>query len=326
MKYVRSACRPTLTPNVRLAFVVGLAVVAVVAFLCMNQVVGFSLTWKFRSDKLFAMILVATCTAMSTVVFQTITFNRILTPGVMGFDALYLLLQALLVALFGSVAFIHLNPAAKWAMEITIMVSMVTLLFRWLFGAKRRDLFLMILVGIIFGILFRSATDMIMRILDPVEYSAVLDAGFASFNQIEEQLLVVSAIVCAPAVYCLWRWRDAFDVMLLGKDHATNLGIQYNRQVTKTLVCIGILVAVPTALVGPITFFGLLVANLAYQFSGTFKHAYVMPMAVGIALTFLIGGQAILEHQFNFGGALSIIVEFVGGMVFVLLILKRGKS
>ncbi|WP_119393972.1 iron chelate uptake ABC transporter family permease subunit [Salinibius halmophilus] len=312
-------------PINRLMLACLLAIAGAVAFLAMNRVVGWSLTWQFRSDKLLTMLVVAPCIAMSTVAFQTITFNRILTPSVMGFDALYMLLQALVVALLGSVALSDMNPYLKWAGEILLMVAMVTLLFRWLFGGKRRDLFLMILIGIIFGILFRSATDLIMRILDPVEYAAVLDASFASFNQVNKDLLLASMVICIVPMLALWRWRHRFDAMLLGRDQAINLGVDYNRQVTKTLICIAILVAVPTALVGPITFFGLLVANLAYQFSGTHKHAYVMPMAVAISVTFLVGGQAVLEHVFNYGSALAIIIEFLGGLVFILLILQRGK-
>lgn len=312
-------------PASRVLCVVLLLVAAIAAFLLMNRVVGWQLTWKFRSDKLFGMLLVASCIAMSTVVFQTITFNRILTPSVMGFDALYLLLQALLVAVFGGLAFATVNPYIKWLVEIALMVALVTLLFKWLFGGKRQDLFLMILIGIIFGILFRSATDLIMRMLEPSEYNMVLDASFASFNQLESDLLLASSIICIPPILALWHWRGVYDVMLLGKDHATNLGIDYNRQVTRTLICIGVLVAVPTALVGPITFFGLLVANLAYQFAGTYKHAYVMPLAVALAALCLVGGQAVLEHVFNYGSALAIIIEFLGGIVFIMLIVKRGR-
>ena len=45
----------------------------------------------FRGGKLAVMLLVAYAVAVSSVLFQTVTHNRILTPAIMGFDALYLL-------------------------------------------------------------------------------------------------------------------------------------------------------------------------------------------------------------------------------------------
>ena len=40
--------------------------------------------------------------AYSTVIFQTITHNRILTPSIMGLDSLYLLVQTVVIFFLGS--------------------------------------------------------------------------------------------------------------------------------------------------------------------------------------------------------------------------------
>jgi len=85
-------------------------------------------------------------------------------------------------------------------------------------------------------------------------------------------------------------------------------------------------VSISTALVGPVTFFGLLVANLAYLLAGSHQHRFILPMAFGIAAVILIAGQAILEHLLHFATGLSVIIEFVGGIFFLFLILKQGRK
>src|SRR5690606_14722630 len=93
--------------------------------------------------------------------------------------------------------------------------------------------------------------------------------------------------------------------------------------VSRFMVVIAIMVAISTALVGPITFFGLLVANLAYQLMRTHRHTYLIPAAVLISLIVLVGGQLVVERVFTFSTTLSVIVNFVGGIYFIVLLLRE---
>ena len=114
-----------------------------------------------------------------------------------------------------------------------------------------------------------------------------------------------------------------FDVLNLGRANAINLGVNYHRSITSMLMMISVLVAISAALVGPVTFFGLLVASLAYSLVGTSRHKFVLPAAALLAIICLVGGQTILERVFEFDTALSIIIEFLGGIVFIMLVLRR---
>ena len=51
-----------------------------------------------RGIKVLAMAITGVAIAYSTVIFQTITHNRILTPSIMGLDSLYLLLQTVVIS------------------------------------------------------------------------------------------------------------------------------------------------------------------------------------------------------------------------------------
>lgn len=304
---------------------IGLSVVAVaamIAFMTLNAKGRWDFILPFRGTKLAAMVLVAYAIAVSTVLFQTITSNRILTPSIMGFDALYMLIQTSIVFFFGAIHFSQIGPNGMFAIEVVVMVAFSALLYRWLFSGGMRSLHLLMLVGIVFGVLFRSISNLMQRMIDPNEFAVLQDRFFASFNTVNSDILLISAVMILIVSAIGWRIMHTFDILALGRETAINLGVDHKRVVTIILVLVTILVAVSTALVGPVTFFGLLVSNLAYQIAGTGRHRVVLPVAILLAIICLVGGQLILERIFAFNTALSIIIEFLGGLVFIILLIR----
>lgn len=313
-------------PGFRLGLLALLAVLAGTAFMTVGVQTDWAFVLEHRGVKLLTMLVVACAIGMSTVVFQTITHNTILTPSIMGLDALYQFLQALLVLLLGASGVVAWGVLPKYLLELGLMVAFSVLLMRWLFTGQASSLHLMLLVGMVGGILLRSLTSFAMRMIDPNEFATLQDRMFANFNSIQLQLLWPSMALMLPGVAWIWHRRHVLDVLALGRDVAVSLGVDYQRQVLQLLVVMACLVAVSTALVGPVTFFGLLVSNLAYQSMGTRRHRWVLPAAVLWGVVLLLGGQVVLEQVFAFNTALSIVVEFLGGMVFIYLLMRKGKT
>jgi len=302
-----------------------IALLAAVAFMTIGAKGSWSFILSFRGTKLAAMVLVAYSIAVSTVLFQTVTNNRILTPSIMGFDALYILIQTVIVFFFGAVHIDWIGPNMRFITETVVMVLFAGSLYYWLFSGAARSLHLVMLVGIICGVFFRSLSNLMQRMLDPDLFAVLQDRFFASFNTINADILTLSAIIVAAVSLYGWRLLHVFDVLALGREPAINLGVDHRRVVRLILLMVTVLVAVSTALVGPITFFGLLVANLAYMLAGSGKHRVVLPIAVLLAIICIVGGQTILERAFAFNTALSVIIEFLGGLVFIIL-LVRGNA
>ncbi len=313
--------------RIRLLFVLlgVLSATAVVAFLVVGAHGSWDFVLPFRGRKLLALVLVAFAIAVSTVLFQTVTENRILTPSILGFDALFVLIQTCLVFFLGSTGLSGLPPTVSFAGEVVLMVVLSIALFRWLFGGPRRSLHLLVLVGIVFGVLFRSVSALLQRLIDPNEFAVLQDRLFASFTSVEPDLLAVSAVIIAGASALLWRDRRSLDVLGLGRDMAVALGVDHRRIVLRLLVIVSLLVSVSTALVGPVTFLGLLVASLAHQLTGSHRHAVLLPAAVLLAVLALVGGQTVLEHVFGLGTVLSVLIEFLGGIVFLLLVMRGAR-
>lgn len=315
----------SLSSNRHAIILVGLGVLvllACVVFMTYDAKGSWAFVLQFRGRKLAGMILVAAAIAISTILFQTITNNRILTPAIMGFDALYRLIQTLLVFFLSGIQLRALDEYTLFFAQAGIMVVLSSVLFRWLFSGAVRDLHLLVLVGVIFGILFRSLSDFLQRIINPNDFVILQDRTFARFSAIDETLLLVAAILIVGVSAVAWSMRRKLDVLALGREAATSLGVDFKRTVFVVLAMVSVLVSISTALVGPVTFFGLLVVNLAYLLLGSSRHAFTLPASILIAMLCLIGGQVILEQIFGFNSSLSIIIEFVGGIVFIAMLLK----
>ncbi|WP_339642174.1 iron chelate uptake ABC transporter family permease subunit [uncultured Pelagibacterium sp.] len=314
--------RRRIAPEYILAGLAVLTVITIVLFMTVGARGSWGFVLSFRGTKVLTMVLVAYAIGLSTVMFQTVMQNRILTPSIMGFDSLYVLIQTGTVFLFGGLAAATVHPYIKFSVELGAMLVFSGLLCLWMFSGRHRSLHLMVLVGIVIGTLFRSMSNFMVRIIDPNEFARIQDSLFASFNSLNTDLLTVSMVIIGLATVVAWRIGHTFDVLSLGRETAINLGVPYKRTVLIILLLVTLLVSVSTALVGPVTFFGLLVANLGYLMIGTSKHRYVLPATIMLGVICLLGGQLILERVFNFTTAISVIIEFAGGLVFIILILR----
>ncbi|MBC1358719.1 iron chelate uptake ABC transporter family permease subunit [Listeria booriae] len=293
-------------------------------FLFMGGNPAFALT--LRSTKLVAIVFTGVAIAVSTVVFQTITQNKILTPSIMGLDSLYMLLQTSLVFIFGSQALMRLG-SGRWNffLSVLLMMGFAFVLYWLMFKRNGRNIYFLLLVGIVCGTLFSSFASFMEMLIDPNEFQIVQDKMFASFNNVNTSILVVAIVIFIAAIGYLWPFVKYLDVLALGKDQAVNLGIPYNKMVKRLLMVIVVLVSVATALVGPITFLGLIVANVAYQFLRTHRHAELLIGASLISLVALVGGQLLAERIFHFNTPISVIINLCGGVYFLYLLLRGAK-
>lgn len=279
-----------------------------------------------RVIKVAAIIITGGAIAFSTTIFMTITNNRILTPSVMGLDSLYLLIQVLIIFVFGSNSLAMMNSNINYLISIGMMMLFSLVLFRLLFKGEGNNIYFLLLVGMILGTFFSSFTSFMQVLIDPNEFMVAQDRMFASINNVNGNLVYVSIIVIVLTTIYFLRYYKYLDVLALGKDQAINLGVPYDFVVKRLLIVVSILISIATALIGPITFLGLLVVNIAYQFLKTFRHIYLILGSVFISIIALLGGQFIVERVFVFQTPISVIINFIGGLYFIYLLLKENKT
>ncbi len=279
-----------------------------------------------RIPKVIAIAITGGSIAFSSMIFQTVTNNRILTPSILGLDSLYMFVQTISVFLFGASSIFMINRNVNFMVSVTIMLAGTLVLYKILFKKDgNSNIFFLLLVGTVLGTLFKSMTSFMQVIIDPNEFEALQSKMFASFTNVNTDILLIAVIAILIIFVLFYDDVKKLDVMLLGRDQAINLGIDFDRFSKKVLIVVAVLVSISTALVGQITFLGLLVVNLSYQFLNTYKHSYQITGSILISIIALVAGQFIVERILNFGSTVSIIINFVGGIYFIYLLMKEGK-
>lgn len=287
---------------------------------------GFDYAFPRRLIKIGAMVLTGIAISYSTVVFQTITHNRILTPSVMGMDSMYEVVQTLIYFFAGSMSFWVVNRYLNFGASIIAMVLFAIILYRFLFRSNKYPIYLLLLIGMIIGTLLGSLVTFLQVLIDPVEYLSLQTMLFASFTNVKAELLYIATGILILAFIYGSQIMHKLDVMSLGRENAINLGVNYDRMVMNVLILASVLIATATALVGPITFLGLIVANLAYQYLVTYKHSILIIGASLISIIALVGGQFLVEHVLELRTTLSVIINFIGGIYFIYLLLKESRA
>lgn len=312
--------------SIKILILVGLVIIFCGLYLFQGLNGNYDYILPRRVIKLIAMALTGVSIAYSTVIFQTITHNRILTPSIMGLDSLYLLLQTVIIFFLGSSHVVVMNTQVIFFISVIAMIGFALLLYQFLFRSEGRPIYFLLLVGIIVGTFLGSITTFLQVLIDPNEFTRVQDKMFASFNNVNGDLVWFALVIVIIVMVIGWRMVNELDVLSLGRDNAINLGVSYDKVVKRTLIISAVLIAVSTALVGPITFFGLIVANLSYQFFKTYKHSVLITGAALLSLVALIGGQWVVERVFTFSTTLSVIINFIGGIYFIYLLLRESRS
>lgn len=302
------------------------ALALIILFMTYHALGSWDYVLPSRGKKLFAILITGSVIAVSTIVFQSITNNRILTPSILGLDSLYMLIQTFGIYALGSANLTFMNKNYNFLFSAGLMVLFSGLLYKLMFRREGQNIYFLLLVGLIMGTMFQSASSFMEVLIDPNEFLILQGKMFASFNNVSSDLLILSTVLLAGTTVYFMRFAKYLDVISLGKDQAVNLGIPYDYVVKRLLVVIAIFVSISTALVGPITFLGLLVANVGHQLFRTYKHSILIPGTILLSIIALVGGQFLVERVFGFTTTVSVIINFTGGVYFVYLLLKENKS
>ncbi|EAH9897911.1 enterochelin ABC transporter permease CeuC [Campylobacter coli] len=279
---------------------------------------------KNRFLQIAAIVIVAICIAISTVIFQTLCNNKILTPAIIGLDSLYMLLQSALVFSLGSANLSVYRNDINFLITLACMVVFSLGLYKILFSSDK-SIYLIMLLGLIFGTLFSTLSSFFEILIDPDEFMIIQGRMFASFDNVAFDVLALAYIVTLLSFIWIFRYMKFLDPLSLGKDLSINLEINYQKISKHLMIIIAILTSISTALVGPITFLGLLVVNITYELFKTAKHSILLLACILISILALLGGVFFVSRIFDYNTTISVIINFLGGIYFIYLVLKGNK-
>ena len=272
------------------------------------------------------MLIASFAIGSASIIFQSIINNRIVTPCLLGMNSMYTLVHTAVVFVVGSGSIFAVNSNLSFAIDLIVMSLAATFVYSYMFRKTGNNVLYVLLIGTVLSSFFGSIQSTMIRVMDPNEYDTLLTALVADFNNVNAEVIVFSLILLTVLTMILWKDLKLLDVITLGKDQAINLGVDYDRTVRKLLLGVVFCIAAATAMVGPISFLGLMIANLARQLLKTHKHSYLIIGSSLMGMLTVIGGQLISQHVFSYAVPISTFITIGGGIYFLyLLLLGKGE-
>lgn len=286
----------------------------------------FRYAMRLRTPKLIVMLITAFAIGGASIVFQSIINNTIVTPCLLGMNSLYTLIHTAVVFFAGTGSFLALNANASFAVDVVLMGLVATVIYGWLFQKTRHNVLYVLLIGTVLSSFFSSIQTTLTRIMDPNEYDTLLTTLVASFSNVNSEIILFSILLLSAVIFVLRKDLMLLDVLTLGKEQAINLGVDYDRSIRRLLLGVTLCIAVATAMVGPISFLGLIIANLARQFLKTYRHTQLILGSALFGMIVLVGGQLLVEHVFTYSIPVSVFITVGGGLYFLYLLLAAKKA
>lgn len=306
-----------------------LAVVAAAAYMLVEVNFDnerlFFYALKLRTPKLIVMIITAFAIGGASLVFQSVINNTIVTPCLLGMNSLYTLIHTAVVFFAGSTSVLANNANASFAVDLVIMGITATVIYGWLFKKTNYNVLYVLLIGTVLTSFFSSIQSTLTRVMDPNEYDNLLSTLVASFSNVNSEIILFSVVILGVLIFVLRKDLALLDVITLGRQQAVNLGVDYDRTIRRLLLGVTICIAVATAMVGPISFLGLIIANLSRQLLQTFRHGQLILGSALFGMIVLVAGQLIVEHVFTYSIPVSVFITVGGGIYFLYLLLTRRR-
>ena len=278
---------------------------------------------KIRTPKLAAMLITAFAIGGASIVFQSIINNTIVTPCLLGMNSLYTLIHTAVVFFAGSGSIIAVNANLSFAVDVALMGIVATVIYSYLFQKTNHNVLYVLLIGTVLTSFFSSIQSTLTRVMDPNEYDALLATLVASFSNINSEIITLSLVLLAAIIFFLRKDLALLDVLTLGKQQAINLGVDYDRSIRRLLLGVTLCIAVATAMVGPISFLGLIIANIARQLFKTYRHTYLILGSALIGMVVLVAGQMVVERVYHYAVPVSVFITMGGGIYFLYLLLAN---
>ena len=321
LKIQRSRRRRMLT---RLGCLIGLVVLfaALYQFAFVNPKF-FSYAMSIRLPRLIVLLTAGTAISAAAIIFQTIIRNNIVTPCLLGMNSLYLLIHTGVVFFLGSGSEFATNTVYAFAVDIIVMGTAASFIYYSIFQKTGGNVLYVLLIGTVLTTFFSSMQNSLTRIMDPNEYDALLNSLVASFTNVNAACIIPGIVLLALLAWWLRRDLSILDVISLGREQAISLGVDYETTLRRLMVGVALCIAVATALVGPLSFLGLITANVARQMFTTYRHTYLIAGASLVGMLVLAAGQFIVEHVMVYSVPVSVFVTIGGGIYFLYLILTQ---
>lgn len=278
---------------------------------------GWEMFFITRFPRTAALVLAGAVMAMSGLVMQMITQNRFVEPTTTGTTE-WAGLGLLLVMVF----FPHAGMLTKMVGAILAAFVGTLVFFGFIQRVTLKSSIVVPIVGMMLGAVVGSVSNFVAFSTDMTQALGIWFAG--SFTSVlKGQYEPIWALVVI--VIIIFVAADRFTVAGLGRDIATNVGLNYNRIVLLGTGVIALSSGIITVVVGNLPFLGLVVPNVVSMFRGDDLRSnlpWVALSGIGIVTACDLIGRTIIAP---FEVPVSLILGIVGAAVFIFLLIRGRK-
>ena len=270
-----------------------------------------------RIPRTVGLVLAGAALAMCGLVMQQLTQNRFVEPTTTGTTEWAGLGLLLVMLVF---------PDAPLMVRMVGAVGMAfvgtMLFFLFLRRVMLTSSIIVPIVGMMVGAVVGAVSTFIALSTNLLQSMAAWFTG--SFTSVlrgqYEPLWIVLLVVVAVFITA-----DRFTIAGLGRDVATNVGVDYSRVVLVGTVLIALAAGVVTVVVGNLPFLGLIVPNVVSLIRGDDLRSNLPWVALGgIALVTVCDILARIVNA-PFEVPVSLILAMVGAVVFITLLLRQRR-
>ncbi len=271
-----------------------------------------------RLPRLAAGLLAGAGLAVAGTIIQTVFDNPLASPNLIGVNAGAGFSVVVCSMLFPTAYF--LLPGAAFAGALSAM------LFIYFLGSRARfSKLALILAGIAVNSLVNSATDFIYSVRDDAMLGSKLFRT-GSLSAVDERVLAPAGLVILVAMVLAYLFRNELEVLSVGEETATSLGLRLKSYRFLFLILASVLAGASVSFAGLIGFMGLVVPHVARLLVGG-EMRYLLPVSALTGALLLVSCDAASRLVFApYEVPVGIVISLLGVPFFLWLLLRRKRS
>ncbi len=281
-----------------------------------NKMVS-TIVYKMRLPRNILAALVGANLAVAGLLLQAVMKNPLADPGITGVSSGASVFAIIVLLLAPSLTpFLPIGAFAGGAIACFIVFLMA-----WKNGLNPGRI---VLSGVAVNTILGGIIAFLSTMFSDRIQSAMLwlNGSLATKTWADVQMLFAYSIVGLILSFLLIR---SANVLQLGDEQATNLGFNVNKTRLMISVVAVFLAATSTAVVGIISFVGLIVPHICRMLMGS-DHKYTIPFSMILGSIVLLVADTLGR---TIGGSIEIpvgvIMSIIGGPFFLYLLRKRGN-
>ncbi|MBW3696072.1 ABC transporter permease [Vibrio sp. T187] len=275
---------------------------------------AIELLFTSRFPRLLSILLAGAGLSIAGLIMQQISQNRFAAPSTSGTIECAMLGYVLSLVIFG-------HGENLW---LIFGVSMLgTLVFvQFISRIQFKNAVFVPLIGIVFGNVVDSMANFIAFKYDAVQnLSGWTVANFANILSGDFELLFIAV----PVSILSYLYATRISAVGMGKDFATNLGLNYQQVLIIGVVLVSVMAASVVMIVGELPFLGLIVPNIVSRYFGDNLRKNIPITAIAGALIVLVCDLMGRTIIFPYEVPISMIISMLGGAVFIYFVLRGEK-